>query len=319
MENNALELKTPNTYHDILNMVNGLLELAETNKDIEFDLNKQVAIDIAKEKHKLNNAINNIDINEEIALFLNSFTSKVTIRSYSRVIRFYIEYCDSNNIDIFKANITVADSYIKHLMNKYSSSSVWTHYGTIASFYNYLIDRYPDIIRKNPFHKRKLPVIEDKFDKDVVTNKDIKELLKYFKGINRFDYITIIKLLDKHGFRIGFLEKMRIDKRGYLVTISKRQNIKVKLTAEEINNINKYKILELDHNTVGAKIREVAERLYKKGIVSCPFSAHDIRARVMNRDMKENGGDKFIKVSQKFHKNISTTARYIKRFNEGLQ
>jgi hypothetical protein len=70
---------------------------------------------------------------------------------------------------------------------------------------------------------------------------------------------------------------MELDKIGNFTAESKCQDIERKSTTEETKRIFKMGLLELRKCTIQNIILKYTEKLFKKGKIGCPFSAHDLR------------------------------------------
>lgn len=183
----------------------------------------------------------------------------------------------------------------------------------MKSFFGFLIIRHYEVISVNVFRNLKLPKIIDKHKKDKVTKKNVDTLVKYFKNINRPDYVCIVELLYKYGWRIGIFENVELNKDSW-TSVSKTDVKKGRVTSKEMKQIFGSGALSLKIKTIYAKIWEVTHRSCRDGKISCLFFCHDLRTAIMWEDTKDVEAEKFLKVSIKFHKNPVATLGYVERY-----
>jgi site-specific recombinase XerD len=271
---------------------------------------KAVASKIIVEEVEHNFKVSSINIREEVELFLQSPRLSTTTKSnYSRWLENYLSWCAVRNIDCRKITRIEAESYLYSLDCKYSPASTRCMILSVSSFYTFLSFRYLNVVN-NPFYKLNLPKLKEP-KHDVVTFEDLKTLRKYFMEIKRKDFVCVIELLEKYGFRVGIFETMTIDRNGNWTAVSKEQRKSGKFTKGETKTLLESGLLKLRKCTIANKIRKVTTMLYKDGKISCPFSVHDIRHYRITDDLNniKNGEDLYA-VSKKYHKNISTTWAY---------
>jgi integrase len=182
----------------------------------------------------------------------------------------------------------------------------------VCSFYQFLIIRYPKVLSVvNPFHKLKLPKNTLVRRVDIITEKDIKELRKEFKRIDRIDIICVIDLLVKYGFRIGIFEDMKVDSKGNWESVSKGNVMRGKFTQKERELINETGILNTKKYNLTNIICKYTEKLFNEGKIGSKFSPHDIRHFYITKNGKDLTMGEFIKFSRGIHKNINTTLGYM--------
>jgi predicted nucleic-acid-binding protein len=180
-----------------------------------------------------------------------------------------------------------------------------------GSFFHFLQFRYPEIIRINPFHGRKLPRIKDTRRKDFPTENDIKILRKKFVSLGRKDIVCVIDILSKYGIRIGTFSEMKINENGKWESVSKGKELKGVFTKKEVKQINDSGILTMDKRILTNTFLKYSKKLFEKKLISCPFSPHDLRRYVIDKEGEKYDMKGFIQFSKTFHRSVSTTLGYI--------
>jgi hypothetical protein len=284
------------------------------NKNISNVITNKVVEDIIVENVKINYKLSKISILTELMEFLKIQNSEKTKEVYGYSINEFIKYSRKNKIDILKLKASDVDSYLNYLNSHYSSRSVRLKITSLSSFLKFIIYRYPENFKINPFYGRKLPRLNDRFRKDYITNNDLNELKNEMKRIGRNDILCVIKLLNKYGWRIGIFENLKIYNDNSWESISKGEVKKGKLLKSEVNEILETRILELRTITIRNIIKKYTTKLFQKGIIGCNFSVHDIRRKCILDEIKKNNGEEFLKVSKKYHKNPNTTYGYISSY-----
>lgn len=137
-------------------------------------------------------------------------SSENTIQSYVRDIRQYINYMDSNMVDITKANRTNVLSYIMYLqkINK-APASITRAVAGIRMFYKYLSKK--GVTQDNPAYKLELPK-KDKKLPDILTVEEVDLLLSQpdsttFKG--KRDK-AMLELIYASGIKVSELVNLKV-------------------------------------------------------------------------------------------------------------
>jgi len=313
IEDNSMVSSYYGNFHEetdkLYDSISGILPV---NIDLQNQLSKRVAFDRLTDNVKLDNAIAKIDIESEIKDFLMPYSSIQTRKMYFTAICKYRKFCIDNGIELLKTTTKIADFYVAFLKDeKLSSRSIQAYIKGLSVFFQYLHLEHFDVIKINPFHRRKLPNIQDRFEKDKVSGKDFKVLCDDLKRINRPDLLYLVRFLYKYGKRIGIFRNMKINEDGTWTSISKGIKDKGKVSKLEYKQIIESGVFNLTLETVSSKIRRITARLYKAGKISCQFSVHDLRRARMYEDFKnEKGAISFIKTSKRYHKNPNTSVQY---------
>jgi hypothetical protein len=286
-------------------------ELVSSNELQEKLTNKIVERKIVSE-YELKYNVSKIKLEYELEEFIKVQFSEKTKVLYKFQIGKFIEYCKNNKIETLKITPKEVDGYMNFLNSMYSPRTVRNSIMCVNSFFKFMIYRYPDCFKLNSFRDRKLPKISDTRRKDFCTIQDVKELKNEFKRIGRNDIICIIDLVCKYGFRVGIFSKMKIDREGNWISESKGRDYKGKFLKSECKKIRENNVLKLSTSTVINIIRKYTQKLFDKGLVTCPFSVHDLRRLYIRINLNEcKNGTEILNFSRKIHKNLNTTIGYL--------
>jgi integrase len=252
-----------------------------------------------------------VDVMEELDCFLDRRYSKITSNNYKRWIQYFLDWCTGLGIDCLSISPQEVDTYLVELMNKYeSTNTVRSMVLGVSSFYSFMSIRHPEVFKVNPFHKVRLPKIKLTRRVDVVKDGDIEVVIKELNKIERPEIALCVKLMSKYGFRVGAFEGMTINDKGVYTSISKCSSITGKFTRGEVKEINSLGICGLKGNTISLVVKRITDKLFKNGLISCPFSCHDLRHYCITRGIQDMDCGKLVTFSRQFHKNINTTIGY---------
>ncbi|MDR1467836.1 MAG: phage integrase N-terminal SAM-like domain-containing protein [Spirochaetaceae bacterium] len=292
--------------------ISGIQEVVKNNPLVEGKLNLKIATDIVIDERRKDYHTSLIDINKELENFISIQTSKKTGKVYSGNIKDFFRWCDTEGIDnplkITRSNV---DGYLVYLMSEYSNNTTRNKIMSVCSFYKFLIYRYTDLFHLNPFHDLKLPPKRLKNKTDWVTEKDITELRKELVKGERPDILCCVDLVTKYGFRVGIFEKMEIDTKRNWTSESKGTSYKGKFTKKEVGDINTSGLLNVKREVISSGVRRYTQKLFKKGMISCGFSIHDLRHYYITKKGKDLTVENFIKFSRTVHRNVNTTIGYM--------
>jgi hypothetical protein len=297
--------------------ISGMLYVAEElqrNTGLQDNVLWSVIHKKVVERTEYNLDMNMINVEIELQQFFKSpKLSDTTKKNYRKWFENYFYWCNSKKIDCRKITRMEAENYLYYLDCKYSSNSTRSMILSVSSFYTFLLIRYPEIIKVNPFYKLGLPKIKNTRRTDIVTENDINILIKELKRIGRKDVVCAVTLMERYGYRAGIFENMKIDKNGNWTSVSKEQNKSDKFTVKELKQINESGLLKLRKCTLENIVLKYTKKLVKEGKLECPFSCHDIRSYRITKDMSNAKNAIEMKlVSEKYHKNITTTMRYVR-------
>jgi integrase len=309
---NAIREKaTRNT--DIDKQIQIIEEEMKTNSELRNRILNMVAGKKVVEKIEKDYDMERMNIDNELEDFLNLQESGNTKKNYEKSVNDFILWCfnEEEYIDIYRISRKDVESYMVSLSNKYAPNSVRTKILSINSFYTFLIHRYPEIIKINPFKKLKLP--KSRFTRriDIITDNDLLKLKTELKRIGRNDIVCAVEILCKYGFRVGIFEDMKIDKEGNWQSVSKSQSMKGKFLKSEVQKIREHKLMEIKKTVITNVIVRTTEKLFKEGKIGSPFSPHDIRHYYITKNGKGLTIEEFLKFSKPIHKSPITTLNYI--------
>lgn len=137
--------------------------------------------------------------------------SNNTLQSYRRDIEQYVNYIDSNSIDLMKTNKTTVISYLVYLQKEgRATSTISRNLASIRSFYQYLvrmkqIEDNPTVGLESPKLEKKLPT--------VLSVNEINLLLEQPKCVDLKGYRdkAMLEMLYATGIRVSELMNLNIE------------------------------------------------------------------------------------------------------------
>jgi integrase len=314
-------------YSDYMNSsISGIIyeseQLEQESPELRKQFIKHALIKERTEKLHYEYKVSIIDTANEVEEFLNSPNkSGTTLKNYTTWINRFLSWCGTNNIDCRKLTRIQAEKYVRYLKEyeykpgkKYSSNSINAMTLCVSSFYQFLYLRHSDVFTMSPFYKIKLPkkILERR--EDIVLEDDIKKVRDKFQRLGRKEVVCALDILCNYGYRIVIFERMKIDRDGNFMSVSKEQNIRGKFTKEETKKILETGLLKMRKCTIENIILRYTGKLFKKGKIRCPFSVHDLRHYHIWKYGKDLTMAEFLIFSRRFHKNPQTTYGYVERY-----
>jgi integrase len=283
------------------------------SEDLMNRFSTKIAVDKVTRELEHQFDISQISIPYEIEAFVKSQRSEATGNDYRGTVNQFVSYCAENGINILDLTAKNVDGFLQYLQGKYSVGSVVTKMRGCSSFFKFLLHRYPDTVKHNPFFGRKLPKNAPSRRRDFPTDNDIRELKKELRRLGRLDLMAVVDILGKYGYRVGIFQNMVVDcNTGKWSSDSKGQDYKGRFTPTETKNLLENNALSLKISTIKVSITRYTKKLYDKGVISCPFSAHDMRHSVIKKGVNNcKDGAEIVSFSRRFHKNLATTMGYL--------
>jgi hypothetical protein len=290
----------------------------DTDPDFRNKVYKHIGVTEGIKKQTRNWKKSKINFEELIDNFLNTFDSIKTRKNYYRSIRLFLSWLQIENIEPLEVTPVDMDRYLLFLKDSgrnYSSNTIRLYTMGIVSLYNYVMRLHNDLFITNPVHGVKLPKLDLKKERDTPTVEDIKTVRDYCESINRDDFVLLMDILPKYGYRIGIFKGMKFTgKNGNFKSISKGKIVSGKFTVKEMNGILKLELTGKDTESLSAIFCKFTKKLFERGKVSCSFSLHDIRRfTITNRLNSCNGNVQEMKrVSEEIgHSSLNTTLGYV--------
>ncbi len=326
---------------EIIGQIDSFLQSKElsnlTDKELEY-ISKSLLADKLKEDLKTEIKKYHLDIAELKTKWLSRFNSDATKRSYSYNLNIFLSWLttrDTRNSVVSLKAVDV-DDYVAYLKNQgMSDSTMRLRIATVSSFLSYL--QRIDIVDKNYFKGiQGLPKkrIDIKTYDEIPQDEDIQvienELRAELIGTSGKGYIgkrhsarigiVVLSIIKHHGLRVGALNTLIIDRKGYFKAYSKEDIVRGKLNQEVVELIDKMgfdrKAPFKDFKTQSIKMWFVrfCKRLVRDGKLKEVYSLHDLRHYSAIRHWNEH---KDIYRLKKFlnHKSISTTQIYLSSLN----
>jgi hypothetical protein len=290
----------------------------DTDPDFRNKVYKHIGVAEGIKKQTRNWKKSKVNFEELIDNFLNTFDSIKTRKNYYRSIRIFLSWLQMENIEPLEITPVDMDKYLMFLKDSernYSSNTIRLYTMGIVSLYNYVMRLHNDLFITNPVHGVKLPKLDLKKERDTPTIEDIKTVRDYCESINRNDFVLLMDILPKYGYRIGIFKGMKFTgKNGNFKSISKGKVISGKFTIKEMSGILKMELTGKDTESLSAIFCKFTKKLFERGKVSCSFSLHDIRRfTITNRLNSCNGNVQEMKrVSEEIgHSSLNTTLGYV--------
>jgi site-specific recombinase XerD len=284
------------------------------------DLNKEQLEQIAKIviTQRLTNELNekaniaNIDYKTEKAIFLmqvghcgSDYTQIAYLRALGKLERF----TKRNNLNILQLSYGQADDFIYSLDGSPNSKRLTI--AAISSFYSYLERRNASI--KNPIRGTKArPQSKTVKEVEIPDDDEMGIILTNIPDLEKM----AIYIMAYRGLRVGALNKLKIWGTHYQ-SFSKGKGIEGELSAEILLNIksteffNKTPFSAMSTNAIKLRVYRATMKLYERGLIKSPYSAHDFRHYYAVSEYKR---DKDIYKLSKLldHSNIAITQTYLK-------
>jgi hypothetical protein len=305
-------------------IISGYVYVTEQLSNNEV-LQDQLAYKIVEKKiigeTEYNFDMSRINLYDELQQFFKSpKLSDTTKNNYRKWINNYLFWCETKGIDGRKITRMEAENYLFYLDGKYSPNSTREMILSVSSFYSFLWIRHSEVMKSNPFYKLQLPKVKFTRRIDTVSIEEIKLLINEFKRIGRKDIVCAVELMEKYGFRVGIFENMKIDDKGNYRSVSKETVKTGRFTPKELKQIKDSGVLKVRTCTIRNIVREYTKKLYDEGKIDSNFSCHDIRSYRITEDFSHAKNAIEMKiVSEKYHKNISTSMRYVRVKPAGMR
>lgn len=230
---------------------------------------------------------------------------------------------------MFSLSAKTADSFIKNLSGRFSSSSVLTKAGGVSSFYSY-VERITEGKIINSFRgSRVRPRLQyenkNKFYsfRNVTqatieeTEKDFQKIIDSVKAENK-SFKAIIYIMLFRGLRAGSFERLQIDK-NFFKTISKGKIYSGEFSPELSEKLSRLGVKKESFSSWTAErienlFKYYSKKLYEKNLISFPYSCHDARHVYAIKNYLETKD--IYKVSKLLnHNSVNITERYLKGLN----
>jgi len=280
-----------------------LKELTET--ELQY-ITKAVIVDELKtklkkevSKHKINREIENLKRD-----WLNRFDSQHTRRSFETNLNYFLDWLPSDK-SLSDVNARVVDAYVSYLQNstlgrtkrKLSKNTQIQRIAACSSFWSALM-RW-QILDSNPWFGCRKPKkeISIKQGESVPTDADLDNLQRIAKDASkakvkghrlntarknsagRMAYAAI-SVLRETGLRVGALQTIRIDKKGYFTAKTKGRTAYGKLSEKVLASLQE---LGLNISTPFQNYNPSTFRVWLWRASRGKFSVHSIRHHAATR------------------------------------
>jgi len=258
---------------------------------------------------------NDIDLIKEMEIWLGTIDSASSRRTYRNGIDKFLKYCESHNIEPVYFSVKDAVVFVKWLTaNGATTPTIRSTISSCKKLFTRLWENHEIPIPSNPFGPKSLLPRKNKRVKLLLVpdQTDLDRFLDYAYAERNLIPYTAIKLIAKHGMRIGAFEKMKA--RGKkAVTESKGGKHSFVFDDEDITLLKAYPLNELTAERLAGMVNYHLERAYEKGVTKEKYSVHDFRHYFAINFLKKNKDNLSLssiicKLSKKLgHKSITTT------------
>jgi len=258
--------------------------------------------------------LRSINLRIEMESWLGTRKSEATQKTYYAGIKKFFKYCETHGINPVMVSPSDTRVYVNWLKaNGESIPSIRVTLIACRNLFEKVWENHEIAYRKNPFSvKGLLPPKERVKPLQVPDQAEVDKILKYAK--KDVVVFTALKLIVKHGFRIGAFEKMRV-KGKKVVTVTKGKNLRSEFDDEDVklweaNPLGKYTAKQLDD-----RVNYLLKQAYQCGITQEQYSVHKFRHFVAIKIYKEVGN--ICAVSKKLgHSHIRTSETYLESLKD---
>jgi len=267
-----------------------------------------------------------IDLTKEMESWLGTVTSASSQRTYrSGITNHFLTYCKEHGIDPMMVSPKEVKVFVHYLIDSGESNPlIRSVISSCKKLFVHLWENHEIPSQTNPFILKSLWPAKKRVKDLIVPNRtDVDSIMGYARKNPTVH--NAIKLIVKHGMRIGAFEKMKV--RGKkAVTESKGKKHTFEFDDEDLALLKTTPLNKYDSKRLGGRVNSLLNRAYQNGIVNDKYSAHDFRHYFAVEYYKkhEAGLDHSLlvrKLSKKLgHNNVLTTENYLESLNkESLQ
>jgi integrase len=263
-----------------------------------------------------------IDLPKEMESWLGTIASASSRRTYhSSIKNHFLKYCEQNGINPVMFSPEDARKFVKWLYaNGASTPTIRSTISSCKKLFTSLWENHEIPAQTNPFGSKSLLPRKGKRVKLLLVpdQTDSDRFLDYAYAKGNLIVYTAIKLIVKHGMRIGAFRKMKV-KGKKAVTESKGGTHSFIFDDEDIALLKDHPLNEFTAAQLGGRVNYHLEQAYESGVTKERFSAHDFRhffaIKFYTEKEKEgslNHNGIVHELSKKMgHKNISPTPGYL--------
>jgi site-specific recombinase XerD len=252
--------------------------------------------------------LSKIDLNRELEIWLGNLTSENTVKIYRRRATKFLKWCDAGGIIPFMIEGKQAREFQNWLKATGASNSVIrSTISACRSLFDRVLESH-NLARRNVFKiKDLLPPNKREHALFVPNQAEIDRILGFTK--KNPEVYTAIKLMRKHGLRIGAFEKMRVAG-NKAVTITKGKEMSYIFDDEDVSLWRTCPLNGFTAKKLGERVNYAFKKAFHKGVVRHRYSAHKLR-HFFALDKKKSGSDIYEISKALGHRHLSTTAIYL--------
>ena len=291
--------------------INGMGDIESSDKQPALDLDAlpddaqrrvygAAAAGILVDKARQNINLAGVDYGELVGRFLSTYDSKHTRDAYARGLARWGVYCEEQGIEPLRARAVDADGFAAWAREQFAASMANLTINATASFYSIMVKW--EVLPRTPFIRvRRAQRVEGV--KRIPTLEEIQDAIASERAAGRAPVADAIELLALTGMRVGALPLWHRNDAGAYWTTSKSRAVSGQLP-EGCSIRAQWKGIKAD--TIAAAIKAAFKR------VGRVYSAHDLRHAFAVRLYKQTGHDIYRVSRALSHRNIETTATYLR-------
>jgi len=268
------------------------------------------------EKLEIAVKLNSIDLIKEKEIWLDTIDSANSQRTYRNGIDKFLKYCESHDLKpmLFSPDdVRVFVNWLK--TNGTTTPTVRSVISSCKKLFAILLETIPTY--PNPFNQKGILPRKDKRVKELLVpdQNDFDRVLDYFQKEEKLIPYTAIKLIAKHGMRIGAFQKMKVREKK-AITESKGGKHSFMFDDEDITLLKACPLNEYTAEQLGGIVNYHLEKAYEKGVTREKYSVHDLRhyfaTDFYTKNKDTNPNSVILELSKKLgHKSIFTTEVYL--------
>jgi integrase len=280
------------------------------------------AIEENNKSEELANAVKrrSIDLIKEMESWLGTIASASSRRTYHSSIRtHFLQYCEKHGINPVMFSLKDARVFVSWLnANGASTPTIRSTISACKKLFTSLWENHEIPVQTNPFGPKSLSPRKGKRVKPLLVpnQTDLDKVLDYARAGGNMTAYTAIKLIAKHGMRIGAFEEMKVREKK-AVTESKGGKHSFNFDDEDMTLLKDHPLNEFTAALLGSRVNYLLKEAYESDVTKGRFSAHDFRHffAIKFYTEKEDSlscGRIIRELSKKLgHKNVSTTEVYL--------
>jgi hypothetical protein len=269
-----------------------------------------------------------IDWDALTATYLGSKRSEQTKGIKQRALMKWTKWATPLDVDFLQPTMAQAQAYVAYLTETMAPNSVNVYVSTLSDLIEWARDTECASLH-NYWRRTPKPIARNVNREDNPTDSDISTLIQYFQApetVDTTDHVhnkakaapeiaAVVSLLAKYGWRSGALKDAKLLHHNRIQLLTKGKIVEQTITPEDKALILKYKLIGMDQYKVQTRVYKATKLLHSLGLISCPFSAHDIRHKFITEGAAKCQTQlEFVAFSRNVvcHASVNTTYNYVR-------